>query len=365
MTSSGPRILIMAAGTGGHVFPAMSIAARLQATGADVHWLATRSGLENELLRNSEFTMHRISVSGLRGSGIKRKLLAPIMLIKALSQSMTVIRQLRPDCILGMGGFVCGPAGLAGRLAGVPLLIHEQNAVAGITNKILSHFASRVFEGFPNTFPHAAKVRFVGNPLRSDIVSLYEQGKVEAERYRPLHILVLGGSQGAAAINKVIPEVLVNWGGNHPEVRHQTGARNFPETQKVYQSLGLADDDRCSVTPFIEDMAAAYQWADIVICRSGASTVSELAAAGLPAILVPYPYHKDRQQVLNAEWLSDAGAAVLVEQSDCSAKTILPLLHDLDLHRDKLTDMRARALSLAIVDAAEKIAGECLEVANG
>lgn len=355
----------MAAGTGGHVFPAMSIASRLQAMGADVHWLATRGGLENELLRHSQFTMHRISVSGLRGSGIKRKLLAPIMLIKALSQSMTVIRQVRPDCILGMGGFVCGPAGLAGRLAGVPLLIHEQNAVAGITNRILARFATRVFEAFPDTFPHSAKIRFVGNPLRSDIVSLYEQGKAEAERYRPLHILVLGGSQGAAAINKVIPEVLANWGGNHPEVRHQTGKRNFSETQTIYESLGLSGDDRCSVVPFIDDMAAAYQWADIVICRSGASTVSELAAAGLPSILIPYPYHKDRQQVLNGEWLSKAGAAVLIEQRDCSAKTVLPMLHDLDLHRDKLTDMRVKALQLAVVDAAEKIADECLEVAHG
>lgn len=355
----------MAAGTGGHVFPALSIARCLQELGVEVHWLATRTGMENELLQNTDFELHRITVSGLRGSGLKRKLMAPFMLFTAFRQSMTVIRSVRPDCVLGMGGFVCGPAGLAAKLSSIPLLIHEQNAVAGLTNRVLSRIATVNFEAFPNTFKASAKILFTGNPLRQEIIALNREPKAEHDRYRPLNILVLGGSQGATAINKVIPEVLANWGANLPAVFHQTGRRNLEEARQLYESLGVELHEKCRVEPFIEDMAEAYRWADLVICRSGASTVSELAAAGLPSILVPYPYHRDRQQYRNAAWLVDAEAGYLLDQGEFSARTVLPLLRDLDLHRDKLAKMRDEARSLAVTDAAEKISRKCLEVSNG
>jgi UDP-N-acetylglucosamine--N-acetylmuramyl-(pentapeptide) pyrophosphoryl-undecaprenol N-acetylglucosamine transferase len=365
MSGDNTRVLIMAAGTGGHVFPALSIARCLQQLGAEVHWLATHGGMENELLKDTEFNLHRISVSGLRGSGLKRKLTAPFMLFKAYRQSMAVIRRLQPACVLGMGGFVCGPAGLAAKMRSVPLLIHEQNAVAGLTNRLLSRLSQINFEAFPNTFPASPKNQFTGNPLRQEIIALHQEKRLDTERYRPLNILVLGGSQGATAINKVIPEVLANWGGNLPAILHQSGRRNLDETRQLYQSLAVEMGDKCRVEPFIDDMAAAYQWADLVICRSGASTVSELAAAGLPAILVPYPHHKDRQQYFNAAWMVDAGAACLLDQQEFSARTVLPLLRDFDLHRDKLGRMQQAAHDLAVVDAAEKIARQCLEVARG
>ena len=223
-------MLIMAAGTGGHVFPALSIADSLLKRGAEVHWLATQSGMENELLGKTTIPLHRISVSGLRGSGLRRKLMAPIMLAKALAQSVAVLRQLRPDCVLGMGGFVCGPAGIAAKMLRIPLFIHEQNAVAGITNRLLHRISRRTFAGFPGAFQESARVEFVGNPLRAEIAALHEQEKPDRDRYRPLRLLVLGGSQGATAVNQVIPELIANWDGNKPEVVHQTGARNHEQT---------------------------------------------------------------------------------------------------------------------------------------
>ncbi len=364
MTAQGPKVLIMAAGTGGHVFPALSIADCLLKRGAEVHWLATRSGMENELLGETTIPLHQISVSGLRGSGMRRKLMAPIMLSKALAQSLSVLRTLRPDCVLGMGGFVCGPAGIAAKVLRIPLFIHEQNAVAGLTNRLLHRISRRTFTGFPGVFAESARVEFAGNPLRADIAALHDQEKTDHDRYRPLRLLVLGGSQGATAINQVIPELIANWDGNKPEVIHQTGARNLEQTLNLYSSLGVEPGEKYQVKPFIGDMAASYAWADAVICRSGASTVSELAAAGLPAILVPYPHHKDEQQVHNGNWLVEAGAARLIRQEEFSARTVLPVLKLWDVDRDTLWKMREQALALAIVDAGDRIARRCLEVVD-
>jgi len=364
VTAQGPKVLIMAAGTGGHVFPALSIANCLLKRGAEVHWLATRSGMENELLGKTTIPLHRISVSGLRGSGVGRKLMAPVMLFRALAQSHSVIRRLRPDCVLGMGGFVCGPAGIAARMLRIPLFIHEQNAVAGLTNRLLNRISQRSFAGFPGVFAESARVEFVGNPLREDIAVLHGQDKSDRDRYRPLRLLVLGGSQGAAAVNQVIPELIANWDGNKPDVVHQAGARNLDSTLELYSSLGVEPGEKYQVKPFIEDMAAMYAWADAVICRSGASTVSELAAAGLPSILVPYPYHKDEQQVHNGNWLANAGAARLIRQEDFSSRTVLPVLQHWDVDRETLWKMREQALSLAITDAGDRIARRCLEVIN-
>lgn len=356
------RVLVMAAGTGGHVFPALSIARCLQRKGAEVHWLATQSGMENELLQDASFPLHRITVSGLRGSGMQRKLIAPLMLIRALLQSMRVIRSVRPDCILGMGGFVCGPAGLGAKMLGVPILIHEQNAVAGLTNRILHKLSRKTFAAFPNTFPLQAKVEVTGNPVRSEIEKLHSEPRAEFDRFRALRILVLGGSQGALAINNVIPEVFVNWEGEKPEIWHQTGAKSLGATKELYESLDATESGRkCRVVAFIDDMTEAYRWADLVICRSGASTVSELAVAGLPAVLVPYPYHKDQQQLHNANWLVSAGAGLLVEQENFCSRNLMPMLLAMDNDRSMLIEMRNKARSLAKVNAAEHIADECLE----
>lgn len=359
------RVLVMAAGTGGHVFPALSIARSLQKKGAEVHWLATQSGMENELLRDASFPLHRISVSGLRGSGLRRKLMAPLMLFRALVQSMRVIKSVRPDCILGMGGFVCGPAGLGAKMLGVPLLIHEQNAVAGLTNKILHKLSRKTFAAFPNTFPLQPKVEVTGNPVRSEIEQLHSEPRAEFDRFRALRILVLGGSQGALAINNVIPEVFVNWEGEKPEIWHQTGARSLDATKELYESLAATESSRnFRVVAFIEDMTEAYRWADLVICRSGASTVSELAVAGLPAVLVPYPHHKDQQQLHNANWLVSAGAGLLVEQESFCSRNLMPMLQAMDNDRSILAEMRDKARSLAKVNAAEHIADECLEFSH-
>ncbi len=357
-------VLVMAAGTGGHVFPALAIARKLLQLGARVEWLGTQHGLENELLADSEFPIHRISVSGLRGAGIKRKLMAPFMLLMALLQSLRVIRSVQPDCVLGMGGFVSGPGGVAARLLGKPLLIHEQNAVAGITNRILARIATRVFEAFPHTFPATIKALPTGNPLRAEIEALHGITR-NPDSARSLHLLVLGGSMGAAAINAVIPPMLACWSGSkRPQVLHQTGARSLEAVRASYAQAGVSVDAECRVEAFVTDMAAAYRWADIVVCRSGASTVSELAAVGLPAILVPYPHHSDQQQVHNANWLVTAGAAQLVMQSALTAEHLLAMLQDLDADRSQLQAMSQAASALALGQAGAIIANACQEVAH-
>lgn len=365
MAATQKTILVMAAGTGGHVFPALAIARRLQNLGASIEWLGTRRGMENELLANSGMRVHHISVSGLKGSGLQRKLLAPFMLAIALLQSMRIIFALKPDCVLGMGGFVCGPGGIAARLMGKPLLIHEQNAVAGITNRLLARVANCILEAFPSTFKAGTRIVHTGNPLRSEIVKLHALPRVVADSKRALRILILGGSQGAAAINRVIPEILSLWDqANLPEIWHQTGSKAFTETQSLYASIGRQDSANYRVVPFIEDMAAAYQWADLVICRSGASTVSELAAVGLPSILVPYPHHSDQQQLHNANWLVNAGAAQLLEQAQLSAGTLLDLLIRFDRNREQLIRMGAAARALATCNADAVIAAIAMEYAN-
>ena len=356
----------MAAGTGGHIFPALSVAQKLATKGVRTEWLGTESGMENELLAGTDIAIHTISVQGLRGKGIARKLMAPFMLAQALVQSIVVISRVKPLCVLGMGGFVSGPGGIAAKLMGKRLLIHEQNAVAGATNKILAKFADRVFEAFPNTFAQNEKVIHTGNPLREDIVAIAKgnQGSSSAASTSdaPLQILVLGGSQGAAAINAVIPEMLTRWGGdNPPKIYHQSGSRTFDETRKLYQSLSIEIGNNNRLVPFIDDMAAAYRWADLVVCRSGASTVCELAAVGLPSVLIPYPYHSDNQQTANAKWLSDNRAAVLIQQADLTIDLLLQTLKDLHGDRSRLRTMAERASSIALRDASERIATECME----
>jgi len=360
------KVLIMAAGTGGHVFPALAIATCLQQQGNAIEWLGTRGGMEVDLLKKTDIPMHSISVKGLRGKGLLRLLMAPLMIFLATLQAIQVIRKTRPACVLGMGGFVCGPGGVAAKLMGKPLVIHEQNAVAGVTNRLLSRIANKVLQAFPDTFPAGPKVFYTGNPVRDDILAIKTvDGNVNADESRPLKVLVLGGSLGAVAINETIPQMLAGWrNGDSPEILHQTGKRNWQQTQAFYQAQGVEINGRVRVQPFIDDMAEAYTWADLVICRSGASTVSELAVAGLLSILIPYPHHSDQQQTKNARWLSDANAAILLEQENLSAQSLLETLQSLNNNRDEILQKGALARSLAIVDAEKEICRHCMEVAH-
>jgi len=356
----------MAAGTGGHVFPALSIAQKLQEKNVRTEWMGTHQGMENRLLEGTGIRIHAVSAKGLKGKGILRLLFAPIMLVQALIQSMRVLSEVKPDCVLGMGGFVSGPGGLAAKLTGRKLVIHEQNAVPGFTNKLLAKIANQVFEAFPNTFSRNAKVIHTGNPLRKEIAGLALRARSPVEELsRPLQILVLGGSQGALAINEIVPEFLANWSAeNRPAVLHQTGERTLENTRSTYREKGLDSAEGIQVVPFISDMAEAYDWADLVICRSGASTVSEIAAVGLPSILVPYPYHSDQQQKHNANWLVQAGAAFLLEQKTLTAQALRELVLDLHINRNKLRRMSDIAKSISICDADEIIARRCLELAH-
>ena len=357
-------VLIMAAGTGGHVFPALSIAAALQSKAAHIEWLGTPNGMENELLKGSEIPLHHISVNGLRGTGLKRKLLAPLMLLSAFSQSLSLLRRIQPDCVLGMGGFVCGPAGVAAKLLGKPLILHEQNAVAGLTNKLLSKIANRVLEAFPNTFNASSKVRFTGNPVRQEIARLKDSPPAQKSADKALNILVLGGSQGAAAINDVLPGVRQSFRLNSVAIKHQTGKAKLEQAITSYEEAGFQMSDGLQVSSFIDDMAQAYEWCDLVICRSGASTVSEIAAAGKPSILVPYPYHRDQQQVFNAKWLVNAGAAILMQQQNLTVESLSQQIRELVSEPGKLARMGECAQAVAIFDADSVIADECLELAN-
>ncbi len=362
--SAPATVLIMAAGTGGHVFPALAIARALQAKATHIEWLGTPNGMENELLQGTGIPLHQISVNGLRGTGLKRKLLAPIMLVSAFAQSVSVLRKIRPDCVLGMGGFVCGPAGIAAKLLGRPLILHEQNAVAGFTNKLLAVVADRVLEAFPNTFKSGPKLRCTGNPVRKEIAELHGLTQPKKVNNQRINILVLGGSQGAAAINDVMPEVLQSLGSDAVSIVHQTGKQKLEQSISSYEKAGFTLSDNLKVSSFIVDMPQAYACCDLVICRSGASTVTEIAAAGKPSILIPYPYHRDQQQMFNARWLSDAGAAIILPQQDLSAASLSQKIRELSSDTGSLEKMAQSARAVAVLDADRVIADECLGLAN-
>jgi UDP-N-acetylglucosamine--N-acetylmuramyl-(pentapeptide) pyrophosphoryl-undecaprenol N-acetylglucosamine transferase len=353
------NVLIMAGGTGGHVFPALACAREFQARGYAVHWLGTPRGIENELVPQAGLPLHRIEMSGLRGKGLLSLVKAPLLLAKALWQARRVLRELRPVCVLGMGGFVTGPGGWAARLAGVPLVIHEQNAVAGTANRALVPFAARVCEGFPDTFTASAKRRTTGNPVREE---LFRTTPRQDRAGHPARLLVLGGSLGAEPLNKLLPAALAQVSETlRPQVRHQAGKQHAEVTAARYREAGV----EAEVLPFIRDMAAAYAWADLVICRAGALTVSELTAAGLPSLLVPLPHAIDDHQTRNAEYLAKAGAAVLLPQHATDAAGLAAQLTEVLMHSEKLVAMGATARRLAKPDATRVVVDICLEVAHG
>ena len=356
MNAAPMRILIMAGGTGGHVFPALAVAEKLRAAGAAVVWMGTRRGLEAQVVPEAGLPMEWVRVSGLRGKGWGRRLAAPFMLAFAAVQAGAVIGRVRPRAVLGMGGFVTGPGGLMAWVLRRPLLLHEQNSVAGLTNRLLAPLASQLMEAFPGAFPAARRPLLTGNPVRETIAALPAPQSRFAARSGALRILVVGGSLGAKVLNETVPAAIARMAAEHrPTVWHQCGSRHLEAARGAYEAAGV--DAR--VEPFIADMAEAYGWADLVVCRAGALTVAELAAAGVGAILVPYPHAVDDHQTANARYLAEAGAALLVPQSQLSDERLASLLA---AHRDRkaLAAMADRARGLARPDAAERVAELCL-----
>lgn len=352
-------VLIMAGGTGGHVFPALAVAEELSARGVAVSWLGTRRGLEARVVPAAGYPLETVRVSGLRGRGLWRLLAAPLMLAGALYQALRIELRLRPLAVLGMGGFASGPGGVIAWLLRRPLLIHEQNSVAGTTNRWLAPLARTVMVAFPGSLAGRYRPVHTGNPIRGAITRLAAPTERLAGRGGPLRILVIGGSLGASALNSVVPAAIAQL-ASCPALYHQTGSHDIEQVRNAYAAAGI--DAR--VEPFIEDMAAAYAWADLVICRAGALTVAELAVVGVPAILVPFPYATDDHQTGNARFLADAGAAVLVPQETLTPARLTGILNDLAGQRDVLVEMACRAHALAMPDAARRVAELCLQAAG-
>ena len=349
-------ILIMAGGTGGHIFPALAVADKLREKGWQVTWLGAPGSMEAELVPRHGYEMAAVRFSGLRGKGMLRKLLLPLNLMIALWQSAVALLRYRPDVVLGMGGYITFPGGLMAALLRCPLLIHEQNSIAGLSNRVLAHLADRVLTGFPDVLPRGI---WCGNPVRSQIAELALPEKRYAERGGALNLLVVGGSLGAKALNEVVPQAMALLPVDaRPMVLHQTGRAHHVSVVAMYEQLGVKADIR----PFIDDMAESYANADLVICRSGALTVAELAAAGVASLLIPFPFAVYDHQTHNARFLSDSGAAILLPQSELAAARLAGML--MELSREKLAGMAQKARSMAKVHAAERVAEECEEMAE-
>jgi len=375
--NSNNKILIMAGGTGGHVFPALSIAEYLMSKGVEVEWLGTKQGLEATVISRTSIPLHYISVSGLRGSNLGRKLLAPFVITAAVLQSIFKVMKIKPGCVLGMGGFVSGPGGLAAWMLRKKLLIHEQNAIAGMTNQLLFPLATTVMEAFPGAFARkkaigtnalmkslikADSTLVVGNPIRQEIADLAQKPKEEGARLR---ILVIGGSLGAVAINKTIPAMLAMMPKNtRPEVMHQCGDRNLEATKSVYIENAVALEDGISLHPFIDDMAKAYEWADLIIARAGAMTVSEIAAAGLASILIPYPYAVDDHQTENAGYLLREGAAEVIHQDALTPGSLLTAVRKFSADSEYLAKASAQSRNAGSPNATETVASICMEACH-
>jgi UDP-N-acetylglucosamine--N-acetylmuramyl-(pentapeptide) pyrophosphoryl-undecaprenol N-acetylglucosamine transferase len=353
---NGP-VLIMAGGTGGHIFPGIAVGRELRERGVPVIWLGGKVGLEGRLVPEAGFELETLDFAGVRGKGPVTLLLAPVRLLRAVIAAHRVLRRLRPASILSMGGYAAAPGGIAAWFARTPLVVHEQNSVPGLTNRLLSRFARRILTGFDASFPGA---EWVGNPVRKEITALPTPQQRFADREGAIRILVLGGSQGAQSLNSMLPEVIRRRGDRVVlEIRHQCGARHVEKTRGHYANAQV----EVTIEAFVEDMAAAYAWADLVICRAGALTVAEICAAGVASILVPFPQAVDDHQTRNAEVLVDAGAARLVAEGDGFVKRLGACLDALDRDRPQLLKMAAAARRLARPDAVARIADICMEVA--
>lgn len=348
MSGKTRRLMVMAGGTGGHVFPGLAVAHHLIAQGWEVRWLGTADRMEADLVPKHGIEIDFIKIAGIRGKGLKAKLCAPIRIYHAWRQAKVIMRRFQPDVVLGMGGYVSGPGGLAAWSCGIPVVLHEQNGIAGLTNRWLSRIAKTVLQAFPGAFPKAA---VVGNPVRTDVLALPLPDQRFAGREGKIRILVIGGSQGARVLNQAMPKIAALL-GDRVTIWHQVGKGALESVNQAYEEAGQTQH---KVAEFIDDMAEAYAWADVVVCRSGALTVSEIAAAGLPAIFVPFQ-HKDRQQYWNALPLEKAGAAKIIEQKDFNAGAVADILASWD--RQSLLEMARNARAVAIPDATERVAAE-------
>lgn len=352
-------VLIMAGGTGGHVFPALAVASELRNRGVPVVWLGTRNGLEAKVVPDAGFPIQWIDIGGLRRKGWLAYLSAPVKLLCACVQAFWIIRRIKPCAVLGMGGFVSGPGGLMAWLVRKPLLIHEQNAVAGLTNKILAKIAKYVFVAFPDTF--SKNEIQVGNPVRKEILNLDDPQTRLAKNRGALKLLVIGGSLGAVRLNELLPEAISKIAlEGRPEIIHQTGLKNIDQARDYYRRFNV----EAKVEAFIEDMAQVYAWADLVICRAGAMTVFELAAVGVASVLVPYPYAADDHQTYNGLYLVDAGAAILIQQKELNSDWLCKTITRLTQQRDRLLQMAKAARLCSKPDAANDVAQMCM-VAGG
>lgn len=340
------RILIMAGGTGGHVFPALAIAEAFRESGSEVLWLGTRGRMEEQLVPKYGFPIAYIDVKGVRRNGLLAKLKAPFMVTRALFQSIAIIRKFKPEVVLGMGGYASGPGGLASRLLGIPVMLHEQNAAAGLTNRLLFLLAKKVMLGFPGAFT-GSKVSVVGNPVRPKIVALHDLERCFTGD--PLRILIVGGSLGARALNQIVPEALKLCRGAI-RVTHQCGKGNQESVTRLYGNASFS----FTVSDFIDDMTKAYTDADLIICRAGAMTVAEVSCAALPAIFVPLPSAVDDHQTKNAAFLKDAGAALIAKQSELDSQSLATLIDELNADRSRLEKMSAAMRKCAITDAAQR-----------
>ncbi|SJM93778.1 N-acetylglucosaminyl transferase [Crenothrix polyspora] len=345
----GKRIVIMAGGTGGHVFPALAVAQLLMEKGWQVSWLGTHKGLESKVVPENSIDIDWLSVAGVRGKGVVSKVKAVILLLRACGQAVCILRRRKPDIVLGMGGFVAGPGGLMAKLLGIPLIIHEQNRVPGTTNRLLAKLANQVLEAFPGSFNKKVGAKCTGNPLRKAF--LIASDRENRREKTAVNVLIFGGSQGAQILNEVVPEAVVNLA--EIQVIHQTGVAMFEQVKGRYRELNV----KAHVTAFIDDMVAAYQWADIVVCRSGAMTVSEIAAMGVPAIFIPLPNAIDDHQVANARYLTDAGAGLLLMQKDL---TPMSLAEKITQALGQLDAMRKAAIQCARLEATEEVAEFCI-----
>lgn len=349
-------ILIMAGGTGGHIYPGLAVADALKAEGWNIVWLGAPNSMEAELVPKHGYPVAWVNFSGVRGKGVLRLLTLPFTLLRALGQSADAIFRHRPDVVLGMGGYITIPGGLMAAFLRRPLVIHEQNSIAGMSNKLLAKLSTRVLSGFPDVLKGT---QWCGNPVRADIAALPEPQARFAGRSGKLNVLVVGGSLGAQALNEALPQALAMLNeSERPNVLHQTGKKNFETVQKQYAQAGASADIRA----FLDDMAVQYAKADVVVCRAGALTVAELAAAGVASVLVPFPFAVDDHQTHNARFLSEHGAALLLPQKELNAERLAQLLRELD--REKLLAMAQAARSLAKPDATRQVAQVCVSLAG-
>ena len=354
-TVSPKTFLIMAAGTGGHVYPALGFADLARKLGHSVSWLGTSEGIEARVVPDAGIELNLITISGVRGKGLVSLIAAPLKILRAVLQARKIIKNLKPDLVIGFGGYIAGPGGVASKLSGIPLVVHEQNAIAGTTNKLLSRIASERLCAFESALPNS---KTVGNPVREDILSIVGLGAAQPTTDIPEHprMLIIGGSLGARFLNQSVPKAIAKLPRLlRPEIRHQAGPKMLDEAIGWYKNQGV----EAQVTAYIDDMAEAYDWADFIVCRAGAMTVSELAAVGLPSVLVPFPYAIDDHQTANANWLVKMGAAEIYQQSENNLERFSAIINDLIIHPEKRQKMSESARGGARRDATKQILDIC------